>query len=301
MAQTPRIDRIDKNYQINGAMEYFQESGGSAVIVPSSYDYVSLDMFEMQQSNGWTNPESSRSDVKVGNRSRKSHLFSGTPAGLTSDFYKKTKIESILAMELVDDVFSIGFRYKSDNFTQVEITISYADSEDNFSSTTQIAQQTFDLVNDGSEQEIKFENILPNVNIANGFQIEYHFIGLETTDPTTLYTGEFIVNKGKVKNNYTPCGRDQIEEFYLCERYYELIYLSDQGAPTGASDIRRNNIFRTTKRVNPTVSVSYNYISNTSSGAIESITIRGFVFKFRATVGATDVSVNASGYADARL
>lgn len=231
---TPRIDRIDKNFFINGACEYFQEGGASsAVAVPGSFDYVSMDMFEMEVSGSWTSPESQRSTTKVGNRSRRSHLFTGTPAALSDEFRMKTKIESIFAFELIDDVFSLGFKLKSDNFTEVQITLSYADTEDVFSSVTQIAQQTFTFADDSSEQEIKFENISPNPNIANGLQVQFDFKGLGSTSATNLNVGEFIINKGKTKNKYAPAGRDQAEELQLCQRYLSKTW--DLDTPVGAT------------------------------------------------------------------
>lgn len=217
MSLTPRLDRIDKNYFINGAMEYYQVSTSAAI--PASYDYVGPDMFENQYSGSWTSPNVARSITKVGSRSRRSMLLTGTAGLVTDELHLKTKIESILAMELIDDVFSLGLKLKSDNFTQVRIILSYADTEDVFSSVTQIAEQTITFSSDSSEQEIKFENISPNPNMSNGLQIEFEFKGLDSAAAVNLYVGEFILNKGAIKNDYAPCGRDQIEELALCQRY----------------------------------------------------------------------------------
>lgn len=277
MSNTPRIDRIDKNYIINGACEYFQESGGSAIAVPSSYDYVSMDMFETEVSGTWTTPQSSRSTTKVGTRSRRSHLFTGTPTNVADEFHMKTKIESILAMELLDDVFSLGLKLRSDNFTQVRVILSYADAEDNFSAVTQIIEQTIDFTADGSIQEVKFENISPNANIVNGLQVEFEFKGLGGLTATNLYVGEFVLNKGKTKNDYSPCGRDQIEELLLCQRYFEKSYELDTAPGTAngdgaariqvdaGSDISYFSVkFSTRKRAVPTIT-PYSSVTGTAA------------------------------------
>lgn len=252
---TPRIDRIDRNFIINGGCEYFQVGGASsAVAIPGSFDYASMDMFELETSGSWTSPESQRSTTKVGNRSRRSHLFTGTPAAVSDEFRMRTKIESIFAYELIDDVFSLGLKLKSDNFTEVQITVSYADTEDVFSSVTQIAQQTFTFTADSAEQEIKFENISPNPNMANGIQVQFDFKGLGSTSATNLYVGEFIVNKGKTKNKYAPAGRDQIEEFSLCKRYLEENTTHWSGDTTAGNTYVQPAEFTEVKRAVPSMS-----------------------------------------------
>ena len=268
---TPRLDRIDRNYFINGAMEYFQVAGASVgVAVPSSYDYSTVDMFELEQTGTWTSPESVRSTTKVGSNSRRSLEFTGTPGAISDEFHMRTKIESIFAHELISDKISLGLNIKSSNFTQVLIRLSFANAEDNFSSTTSVIETTINFDADSSEQNISWEDLAPPVSMANGIMIEYEFKGLTDTSATTLNVGEFILNRGDKTNGYAPAAVNQVEELSLCQRYFEKTYDTDTpvGTITGntggvliesqssaLTSVRYNYNFAVNKRVLPTVEV----------------------------------------------
>lgn len=266
---TPRINRIDRNYIINGAMEYFQVAGASTpVAVSSSYAYDAPDMFETEQTGTWTSPEIGRSTTKVGTRSRRSSAFTGTPGATSDEFHMRTKIESIFAQDLISDKFSLGFQYNSSNFTQCQVIVSYANAEDNFSTTTEVLNITFTLTADSTNRSIEWANLTPVANMANGIQIEYIFKGLSDTSATTLNVGEFVLNKGNRAIDYAPAGRNQVEELSLCRRYFEKTYNTDVAVGTitnegGLVDVHANATgglvvnysFHKEKRVVPTIEV----------------------------------------------
>lgn len=289
---TPRIDRIDKNYFINGACEYFQVSTSAAI--PSSYDYAGPDMFECEEDGSWTSPVISRSTNKVGIRSRRSIRMNGTAGALSDEFRLKIKVESIFAIDLANDVFSLGCKLKSDNFTQVRIVVSYADVEDDFSSVTQMTEQTFNFIADNSQQDVKFENITTNPNVMNGLQVEFEFKGLTTAAAADLYVGEFICNIGDAVNDYTPSGRDLSEEFELCQRYLEKSYdiptSLGTGTFSGVSSLRGisgapfvSEQFASAKRSIPTITL-YDVAGNANrirANGVDNVVLNGTIASTR--------------------
>lgn len=316
---TPRLDRIDRNYFINGAMEYFQVAGASVgVAVPSSYDYSTVDMFELEQTGTWTSPESVRSTTKVGSNSRRSLEFTGTPGAISDEFHMRTKIESIFAQELVGSIFSLGLRLKSSNFTQVRVILSHADVEDDFTTTTQVTEQTINFNADSTEQDIRIEALSSISSLSNGIQVDFEFKGLGDTSATTLNVGEFILNIGNIKNEYAPFGRDQIDELSKCRRYFEKTYDIDTSIGTSTfvgafghylvANVEETHEFKEDKRIIPIVTYYNNAgtINTLSSSANQSDSVIIYVVQITSTnkmsVGFTSTGQRGGHYTlDARL
>lgn len=218
--KTPRIDRIDRQYFMNGGSEYFQRGGvSSAVAVGTSFDYITMDRFDMKVTGTWTTPTSQRSSTKLGTLARRSHLFQGTPTNLADTFVIRQKIESVFAKDLINDVFSLGLKYKGDNFTTLDITLYTADVEDDFSAVTQIDTTSITITDDSTNQRAIWENITTDAGIARGLMVEFAFSGLGALAATNLFCSEFVLNIGKEVNDYSTFGRDEAEELLLCQRY----------------------------------------------------------------------------------
>lgn len=218
MSNTPRIDRNDKNFLINGAGEFSKRAATSGL--SSSFGYFAVDRWEMKYTGSWSGTSTESSSTLLGDYTDTSIYLAGTPAALSDDFVVRQKIEASRARELINDVFSFKFLYKTNNFTSVDVKFYTADVEDDFSAVTQLGStQTKTLLDDSSNQEIKVEGFNSSAAVARGLMVEMTFNGLSAVSATNIYLGELKINIGDKAQEFSRCGRTKEEEEKLCFRY----------------------------------------------------------------------------------
>lgn len=245
MSLTPRIDRLDRNFIINGGMDYFQRGGVSAAVaLGTSFDYITADRFDMRVTGTWTTPTSGRSSTQLGDVARYSHLFQGTPTALGDTFVKRQKIESVFAKELVDEKISLALLYSGNNFTTLTITMYTADVEDDFSAVTQVDQKVITILDDSTVNQAVWEDIPTASGATRGLMIEFEFSGLGALSATNLYTGEIKLNIGSDVQDFGYFNSDPISELDICQRYFTKTYKinDDVGTITNNNNMIMNGL-----------------------------------------------------------
>ncbi len=283
MSLTPRLDRLEKNYLINGAMDYFQRNTSAGIT--GSSNYVTVDRFQVWHVSNGTAPTSQRS-TNVPNRfSRYSHQFVSPSDNVGHTLNIMQRVEAIYARELANNVVSFSAWVYSENATTVKLAVAYAGAEDNW--TTQVPLTTLTAtVTTGSWQLIKFENIsIPDAGFA-GLQFILSVTGMTTLNVSkSHYVTQTMLNAGSTAATFARAGRTITDELNLCQRYYEKSYddagISANGArsmivPVTTPNVVNCEFFMVTKRIIPTLAIyspsgTLNRvwdISDTNSGTI---------------------------------
>lgn len=265
---TPRIDSLDKNFLINGNFEYFQRAlstgafnGANAYYAPDRWaNLVTGQDFTVRRSTS----------LPAGSNSNYSLEYNTVSAigGIDRTIRSRQRIEAVFAKELSNKEVSFKTSYKSESATQFQVIISSADVKDDFTTVTEIFNETVTILNDGSWGDYLKENLSLG-NVSNGLQIEIYFKN------TALLVGNVNHNLADAKLNigtkaqeFSLAGRNQIEELSLCQRYFEKSYndetplgtITDVGAfyeRTVSASMFKIIEFTSTKRTNPTIT-AYN-------------------------------------------
>jgi hypothetical protein len=280
MSLTPRIDRLDKNYLINGSFDYWQRST-STLVSNGSVEYVADRWISGPGIDGAAGSQTtfSRDTDTPDNKVKYSAKADGTYVP-GEELSWKQRIESIFARDLSDETISLGFWIKSEDALQARVKLSTADVEDDFSVVTDIHTSVQTITNDSVWQEIKLEGIsLPDV--SNGLQLTVTLI-MDGTGTFNHWFAKPILSIGSQSTGFTYAGTDLLSELALCRRYFEKSYDLDE-APgtttfngvtttwvddTGGYHARytMHSQFLVTKR---TIPVAYPY--NPSNGAINQV------------------------------
>jgi len=182
------------------------------------------------------------------------------------------KIESVNCYDLVGQTITVSFyARRTSGSAGISINLAYANSPDNFSSTTTIVEATVIASPSASWTKYSYttSSVLP-AGVANGLKVIL-FNGSIGSD-TTLYTGVQL-ERGTVATQFE--FRSHGEELILCQRYYEKSYnLSTVPGTTGFGQggemkATQNSIlpqatwqvqFKVSKRTTPTFTV-YNPVT----------------------------------------
>lgn len=233
----PRIDRLDKNFLINGGFDYAQRALGP-VTINSTPSYETVDRWEVSAAGTFTVLQSLRSANAPSSKTKFSHEFNFRRNATTGQFFMSQKIESIFAKELIGKPISmILSQFFSEAPTNVEIRISSADVEDDFSTVTSIGTFAFSEIDTTISQWNKeiLENIttLPS-DASRGIQIEIVADFASATDGAdkTYRIGEIKLGIGKASQDFSYAGRDIVEELQLSQRYYRKSYALDTSIST---------------------------------------------------------------------
>jgi len=312
MSLTPRIDKIDSKYIINGSFPYWQRGGALVAINPQlplpAYDYKAPDRFLVEATNFTGAPALVRSNNTITNAKYKTSLFlSGTfAAGCT--FGLKTRIESIFAHDLVNQPTSTQIAVRSNNFQSATVYIRYANAPDNFSTTTLAHTQVFPLSTADDWNILPIENKLLSGSATNGVEVEILFNNESVVGAGTLYVSGIQMNIGETIQEFSLVGRDLVEELDLCRRYTEKSYEVDT-PPGTISNVNTFNLatfnspasypvmnigYKNTKRTTP-ISTMYAPDSGSSGVISKGGVDTGFIFLSLGPNGISGYPANNTG------
>lgn len=229
MIFAPRIDNIDKNYLINGGMDYWQRfispAPFSGVSMTTSWTYLNADRWAQQYvAAGMGATPASCSSLTVPNQlSKYSMNFIVTPTMTSAEVDMRQRIEARFASELSGQVVSFGFMINSPSATQMIMELWTPQGPDNYTTENMIYTQTVAFPT-GSWQQVKFENItLPSV--VNGLEVRFrltNWTGL--SGPYNVYVTQFGLIKNSTFDGFNRHGGTVVTELRSCLRYFEKSY-----------------------------------------------------------------------------
>lgn len=317
-SKTPRTDRIDKNYIINGAFDFWQRIFNSTDVNTASYK---SDRFFLYTNGG-----------SAGNIKRTQDAPSAEPflkycaefdlTTTTSDGSNRThrviqRIESIFARELVGRTASISFWVKSSDFDTVQIELLYANAEDDFSTSTQFATTDVVFTDDGAWQKITYNGISMHASSTNGVEVRVFGKNPSGGGATNFKITGMKLALGSFEQDFSLAGRDWAEELQLCQRYFEKSYLLDVAPGTGGTQYGAIRLtdddnsagsgaglgtihFATTKRAIPTATIygyggTANAVSNNSGSDLAANSgVAQFLGINNISVGNTSGTINTA-------
>jgi hypothetical protein len=289
VTQALRIDRLEKNYFINGACDLFQRAGiAAAVNLTITPTYSAPDRFKVSMSSAahfTGTPTVQRQEFAPANGlTRYCMQFSGNASSSSGAYFATQRIESFLARELSGQTASFGVYAYSESATVVQITVRVANAFDDFSATTQVYQSTKTISASSAWTLASFEGVSIPTTANKGIEVEFQFQTMSVTGLTKLHRfTQFMANVGSKLSSFGLAGRNFMEEVLLAQRYYEKSYPQGvlPGTASAAGYIQsyldqfttlsgRAVIvyvpFRALKRTTPTV-VTYGDSSGSSSAA----------------------------------
>ncbi len=226
MSLTPRLDRLEKNYIINGGLDFWQRhnnfSSGSEL---SAGSYQSVDRFRIATFNtSGTRASQQQGADKPNNKTPFSGLISFTSTG-TASLDIQQRIESVFARDLIDGKVSFNFWYKTDEFQQVRIRFAKATAQDNFTSTTSMYDQTFSITADNTWRQFTLEGVDIHADAHTGIAlIVTALTPLNGSGARTFRYSQLMLNIGDSASDFNRSGRDYHDELILCQRYFEKSY-----------------------------------------------------------------------------
>ena len=304
MNNSKRLDALDKNYFINGGMDYNQRAGGNSTVIPGSTPTYILDRWLADRNGTWaTALNLERQAVVIPGQPKLvfAKRNTATPTNATAELFYAQRIESIHAKELANNPVSLSFHYWESEFQSVDVIFAYANAKDDFSSQTEFLTINVPLNNDSAWYEEKIENQVMPDSVKNGLRVRWVFKNPENfVAMESKFTGAKL-NIGEKAQGFSLNGRDLVEELIKCQRYYEKSYNLDTAPGTSSNDIgafdqRKANSadnelwtvqFSTRKRVNPV-------------GEVYS-TVTGAAGNVRNVSNAVDVAAGISGEGESAM
>jgi len=260
---------------INGGFDWFQHGGSIAVpiTIAGTGAYETADRWQMGfVAGGDITSQSTEGSAAVPptNLSQRSLLFRSTHTGAGGDLRFRQFIESRNSFDLTAKSVSFGIWLFSDSADTVTLKLQEPMSKDTFTGISDIFSQDFSIVNDGTWQFFKLENILMPAIVAVGLGIRVEFKNFLNQSGTRLHrVAEAMVNEGSVILPFHRFASDnnQYTELEICKLSYEKSYDPDivpgtantdgsaafqQNAPNQLDNLSTNQEFSITKRIIPT-------------------------------------------------
>ena len=234
--QTPRIDRLDKNYIINGGFDHAQRSTGGTALIDSILSYDGPDRFVTRYFGGAPSTDYAweRSTDAPSYRTRYSGRFYNINVpDIATGLTLQQRVLSSNSVELTGEVCSLGFKYKAESFRKVTVKLSVPNAVDDHSAVTTFHDETYDLTTGlGSWLWFKLENITFPLTCSNGVQVDLFFHDSSITGSNTeIRVGEVKLNRGNFAQEFSYCAKNSDEEFDMCLNYFERINFG--AAPDG--------------------------------------------------------------------
>lgn len=260
---SPRLDRLDRNFFINGGMDYWQRAGATSLTITNSFIHWA-DRWAIGMGGTWTTPLGLR-DIDVPSvKSKYSYKVTGTPTIITDSMVWRQKVESIFARAMAGKKASISIKVKSNNMKGVRIRLATADIENDFSAITSFLDTHKSFTDDSTWQTIKFENIDIPAGAVRGIDCKIDVDDVTGLIATIINVGEIKFNIGEFAQEFSLAGRDSVEEFQLCQRYYHKPGFDDQDSrfsfglvhPKDANSGQMYVYFPVTMQAKPTFSKS---------------------------------------------
>ncbi len=226
MSLAPRIDKIGKNYLINGAMDYWQRSVGPQN-TNTSLLYQAVDRWRVQSVGTFTGTPNIRQSTTIPSSSH--------PYSLRHDFRRNAstatlayeqRIEADYSAEMIDEgLGSVSLMINPPAAGTVQVTIKNATVKDDHTAQNNMAQSTLMAVTASSWQEIKFEDFAINSNAALGLAVHIQYVSASGTDGSdvSLFLTRISLSATSKAIRFTRAARNFAEELKLCQKFLRLI------------------------------------------------------------------------------
>ena len=198
-----------------------------------------------------------------------------TGAGSTSGTYLQQKVESINSRHLAGQTATFSVYLRASTSINIEFSIKYATSTDNFGGTTSIASTTFNVTT--TDTKFTWTGSIPNA-ATTGIQVQ---LKIGSQGSAWYEASNAKLELGSTATDFEH--RSYGEELALCQRYYHEIYPMNGGNYFTVTGFNSNeaagfNPFPVTMRTSPTVTIygwgnSSGNVHRLGSGDIASIAI----------------------------
>lgn len=250
-----------RNLIINGAMQVWQRG-----ISQSSNNYSSVDRWTFYAGSGMSVSQST--DVPSEFTYSCSFAGTGDQSGL------QTRLEGQNCARLVGKDITVSFYLKQTTGAgagAIVVALKYANTLDDFSSTTYIGQPTVDTTSDWARYEVTFTN-LP-AQAANGLML--NFKSPSSGSVVFLTTGVQL----EVGETATPFEHRSFgDELLRCQRYYWQFNHSNSFIYASATYATNNNRLTVQHPVTMRTEPSVTAVWGTGSGQIQSYNVFGISF-----------------------
>jgi len=299
---TPRLDKLDKNYIINGNFDYWQRGTSSTTIT----SVFLADRFTTVQTGGSVSITRSTDVPDANSEFSISHAVT---SALLPEL--RHKIESLFSRDLANKTATFKIKYKVTDSTLVPLKVVFAtaNAKDNFSAITEFSTLTINAAPTASGWQTYTVSLAVPAGAFNGLQIRLvRDNGAVVATTTTLYSQMQLLIGTNADPDFSYAGRDVVQELALCRRYYEKSFAVDTipangGSattlvePTNAAGYLAGNTlleqtvpFKVTKRASPTVTVFGNSSGRAIYSALNNGAITGSGTISTGPVGASGVN-----------
>jgi hypothetical protein len=256
MSTAIRLDRLDKNYLINGGLDFFQRGGASgAVNLSTTPTYVAADRFKMSYTGTVTGTPNTQRVTSTLNPSKSKYAvqLTGQRNASTLTFTMEQRIEGIEAREpayVGSASFSLWV-FTPISGCSVRLTLNAPTVEDNYTSVTQLSQQTSaTTITASTWTKITFNNLTIPSTASNGLAVVVDLqipSGTDGSAQNHLMT-QLMLNAGSSASDFARSGRNFTQEYSFCQRYFEKSYDVDTSPGTATTagvhffDVTANSI-----------------------------------------------------------
>lgn len=273
MSLTPRIDRLEKNYLINGGMDYFQRSETASFTVADvgGGTFITADRWSLRRQGSWNVlPLSQRSQTRPTEKVLYSNSITGDPANSSSSLSHFQPIESMFARELAGEVVSFSAWVRSESARDARFILDVPDTQDDYSSSSVAYDVTqAEVLTIGDWTLVKFEDISVPLTATRGLRAALLVTNMSVTGSSVEHNvTQLMLNRGPRALDFQRAGLNVIQEEILCQRYYEKSYRRGV-RPGNVGDFQGS--YRTRVSSSPTTEffgVSFNTPKWTSSSTI---------------------------------
>ena len=251
----PRLDNLDKNFIINGGMDYFQRALSVSNITLTQYV---ADRFLLYTYAGGVGVISRLEDAPSsipGLKYCANYAMTTTIEDGSSQSHRVThRIESIFSKELVGQKISFSCWVKTADFTHIGFRVYTPDTEDDFSLITQEFLFETPITNDDTWKKVVFENFTVPASGVRGLQFALFAKNATGGGVTNFKITGFKINKGIVAQDFSYAGRNIIEELQLCQRYFEVGHLAKNGQAVNSGRYMDGQLnYHAIKRIPPVI------------------------------------------------
>ena len=242
---SPRIDSIDQNLLINSLVKPLcQRLPGGVATMSNVFLYQIIDRF-MGRYQG--NFNASPTWEVLGDDS----LMKGDFIDANGSLELQQRVESLLAVSLVGKKASVSMELYSESCSQVTLSLYYPLTADDWTNEQVITSKTFDIPVD-TEYQLKWEDIDMGYDVRNGVQLRVKYHNPTRFNFNKLHKIKRIkLSVGEKAQEWSPCGRNLIEDQRLCERYYKVGGLATTYTEAGHPYLSYSVQFKTTMRITP--------------------------------------------------
>lgn len=221
MSNSPRIDRLDRNYVINGAFDFWQRTTDSTDVNTASYK---SDRFFLYTNGGSAGNIRQLEDAPAAEPILKYctefDLTTTTADGSNRTHRIIQRIESVFGRQMAGKTGSVSFWVKSTDFDTMQVELLTADVEDDFSASTQFYTTDVVFTDDGSWQKVVVTGISISSVAGRGIELRLFSKNPSGGGATNLRVTGIQFYLGDAEQEFSWAGRDYIEEEEFCQRFY---------------------------------------------------------------------------------